>query len=79
MVQRITKSSKANLAAADRLELVKASEGGWILRMWRGEEYTFAYGAADTLRWESVQDGRRFCRRFRPTLEPTSFVSPHTR
>ena len=74
-MQRITKASKANLMAADRLELVKAAEGGWILRMWRGAEYTFAYGAEDTLNWQSVQDGRRFCRRFRPGLEPTSFVS----
>jgi len=47
-MQRLTKSTKANLMAADRLELVKAAEGGWILRMWSGDEYTLAYGVDDT-------------------------------
>ena len=79
-MQRITKVSKANLMAADSAEIVVARQlcdVDWrcLVMVRRGERTAYLWGADEQLWWKSFAEARRFVKRFRADLEPTSFDS----
>lgn len=72
MMQRITKISKTNLMQADRIDCISLGET-WGLKAWRGNQCAVLWGARDMLQWDTPSEARRFVKRFRSDLEPTSF------
>lgn len=76
MANRMTSTSRANLAAADRVEIVELEEGrGYVLKAWKGSRSATMQNGDGPAIWSDPTTARRALRRVRKDLEPTSFVA----
>jgi len=70
--QRITAQTKANIAAADRAELIKVGEGQ-IVKVWKADRAAFICGSLGPVIYPHEAAARRAVKRIAPNLELTSF------
>lgn len=71
-MSRMTQTSKANILAADRAELVPLDDGGHGVKVWRGDKAAFVSHATGPIAYPTATLARRAVKRLRPDLEPTT-------
>ena len=68
-MQRITVQSKANVAVAESIGIIKSENNdGWLIWLERGGKRAFVCGIDGPIVYEDMAKARRFIRRFRPDL-----------
>ena len=76
MANRMTATSRANLAAAERVEIVELDDGaGYALQAWKGERSAMVKNGEGVATWDDAVTARRALRRVRRDIEPTSFAA----
>jgi hypothetical protein len=70
-MERMTKTSSANLKVAEKVGL-DAVAGGVLVWLERAGNRAYVCGSSGPLVYESAQKARRNIQRARPDLEPTS-------
>ncbi len=71
-MERMTKTTIANLKVADRIGFDQVDGGGVIVWLERSGNRAYVCGSSGPLVYEYESKARRNLRRVRPDLEPTS-------
>lgn len=70
---RMTKTTKANLQAADRVEIDNSSSTGvYQVRILKGGKLAYLSDSQGPICYKSISAARRVVKRVRPDLEPTT-------
>jgi len=70
---RMTQTSKANLLAADRVEITENDIWQtYTVFVYRGEKRDYLKDSEGSISFDSIQKARRTVKRHRPDLEPTT-------